>query len=94
MKVERTLVQVGDRLARAREELRIVEEQLLFQIDVAEEAHTRALMSETPLADREYRMARDDLHRLESERSRLHLQISEIRDEQNKLLDRMLERSS
>ena len=88
--MEKTLVQMGDRLAKAREELHIVEEQLLFQIDVAQEAHTRALLSETPLADREYRMARDDLQRLEAERTRLHRRIAEIRDEQNRLLDRML----
>ena len=91
MKVEKTLAQIGDRLARMREELSIVEEQLLFQIDVADEAHVRALLSETPLADREYRMARDDLHRLEVERKRLHGQIADIRSEQNRLLDQMLD---
>lgn len=89
MRVEKTLVHVGDRLSRAREELRIVEEQLLFQIDVVDQARTRMLLSETPLADREFRMARDDLDRIEAQRSRLQDEISEMRDEQDRLLDRM-----
>lgn len=90
MKIEKSLAQVGDRLNRAREELRIVEEQLLFQMDVVEEARTRMVVSETPLADREFRIARDDLERLRAERERHQSEIAEMRSEQDRLLDLML----
>ena len=72
------------------DELRIVEEQLLYQMDVLEEAKTRMLVSETPLADREFRIARDDYERLDRERKRVAREIDELRREQDQLLDRML----
>ncbi len=68
-----------------------MEEQLLFQLDVVEEARTRMLVSETPLADRAYRVARDDYERLRSERERYFAEIDDIRREQDRLLDRLLE---
>jgi hypothetical protein len=90
MHLERTLSQIGDRLKRAKEELRIVEEQLLFQMDVLEEAKTRMLVSETPLADREFRVARDDHERLLSQRADFQTEIADLQTEQDRLLDRML----
>lgn len=90
MSIERSLAELGDRLNRAREDLRIVEEQLLFQMDVLEEAKTRMLVAETPLADREYRIARDDHDRLAQERARVMEEIAELQGEQDRLLDRML----
>ena len=90
MHLQKSLAQIGDRLSKAREELRIVEEQLLFQMDVLEEAKTRMLVSETPLADREYRIARDDYERLEKQRDGFTTQIAELQKEQDGLLDRML----
>ena len=93
MHVERALTQLGERLARCREDLRIVEEQILFQRDVVDEAETRMVVSETPLAEREHREARDDLGRLERQRSRVAAEIAELRREQDRLLDRLLEPS-
>jgi hypothetical protein len=90
MHLERTLSEIGDRLKRAREELRIVEEQLLFQMDVLEEAKTRMLVSETPLADREFRVARDDHERLLRQRDDFQTEIADLQTEQDRLLDRML----
>lgn len=77
-------------MGRAREDLRIVEEQIVFQADVVEEAKTRMLVSETPLADREFRIARDDHERLLKERERVAAEIVELQAEQDRLLDRML----
>jgi hypothetical protein len=91
MHLERSLAQLRERLARCREDLRIVEEQILFQQDVVDEAETRMVVSETPLADREYRDARDDLGRLERQRDRVTAEMAELRREQDRLLDRMLE---
>ena len=90
MHIHKSLSSLGDQLDRARQELRIVEEQILFQMDVAEEEHTRMLMAETPLAERNHRIARDDLGRLHKERNRISQEIERLRAEQDRLLDRML----
>jgi hypothetical protein len=90
MHIQRTLSDLGGSLIRAREELRILEEQVLFQSDVVEDAKTRMLVAETPLADREYRIARDDLRRMELERGKVRTLIAELQAEQDRLLDRML----
>jgi hypothetical protein len=90
MRIHKSLNELGDRLIRARDELRIVEEQLLFQRDVVEESKTRMLVSETPLADRVYREARDDQRKLESQQERAQKEIEELRREQDRLLDLML----
>ena len=90
MRIHKNLSDLSDDLTRAREDLRIIEEQLLFQSDVVEEAKTRMLVSETPLADQEFRIARDDLDRLQRQREKLITEIDELRREQDRLLDRML----
>ena len=90
MRIKKDLADLGGNLERAREELRILEEQLVFQNDVVEEAKTRMLVSETPIADQEYRIARDDLERLRRQRERVVNQIDDLRREQDRLLDRML----
>jgi hypothetical protein len=90
MRIQQTLSDLNDRIARAREDLRIVEEQLLYQMDVLEEAKTRMLVSETPLADRDYRIARDDHDRMVKEREKVTVEIAELQREQDRLLDRML----
>ncbi len=94
MGIESNLAELGDLLSRAREDLRILEEQIVFQSDVFEEAKTRMLVAETPLADREYRIARDDLRRMEGERARIRDSISELQAEQDRLLDRLLAHST
>src|SRR6266545_6656353 len=93
----RTTVGIGDRLsalsgeiAEEQTQLRILEEQVVFQQDVAEEARIRALVSETPLADREARIAADDLSRLVRSRDDVLHRLSELRAEQDTLLERML----
>jgi hypothetical protein len=90
MQIERSMSQVGERLARAKEELRILEEQLMFQMDVFEEAKTRMLVSETPVADEEFRIAREDYDRLRKQRDAAVELIAELQSEQDRLLDRML----
>ena len=94
MNIEKSLAEIGDRLNKARNDLRIVEEQLLFQMDVVEETKTRALVAETPLADREYRMARDDHDRLVKQRDEVQRDILDLQKEQDRLLDRMLDSGS
>jgi hypothetical protein len=90
MRIQKSLTELGDSLTRAREDLRIIDEQLLYQADVVEEAKTRMLVSETPIADREFRIARDDYERLVRERAKLDAEIADLRTAQDRLLDRML----
>ncbi len=90
MDIEKSLHQIGDRLNKAREELRIAEEQLLFQMDVLEEAKTRMLVSETPVADQDFRIAREDYERMVKGREDATAAIAELQSEQDRLLDKML----
>jgi hypothetical protein len=90
MRIQKTLTDLGDRLTRARADLRILEEQILYQMDVLEEAKTRMLVSETPIADREYRIARDDYERMLRGRDEITKEIADLQKEQDRLLDRML----
>ena len=90
MRIEKSLSEVRERLAKARNELRIAEEQLLFQMDVLEEAKTRMLVSETPLADREYQDAVGDHERAVRARDAAAAEIKELEAEQDRLLDKML----
>jgi hypothetical protein len=90
-------VEISDRLsalsgeiAEEQTQLRILEEQVTFQQEVAEEARIRALVSETPLADRESREAGDDLARLMRSRDDVLRRVADLRAEQDSLLERML----
>jgi hypothetical protein len=90
-------VDISDRLsalsgeiAEEQTQLRIIEEQVTFQQEVAEEARIRALVSETPLADREARVASDDLGRLVRSREEAQRRLEDLRTEQDGLLERML----
>ena len=76
---------------RAREDLRIVVAQISFQLEVVEDKKTRMLVSETPLADRDFRIARDDLARMYKERARLTAEIARLQVEKDRVLDRMLD---
>ena len=91
VRIEKSLAEINERLVKAREELHIAEEQLLFQMDVVEEAKTRAIVSETPLADREHQEAQADLGRMTKARDEARERITELKKEQDKLLDRMLD---
>ena len=90
MDLQKSLAQLGDRITKARDDLHIVEEQILFQMDVVEDTKTRMLVSETPLAEREYRDATDDYQRMQKERDRVISEIAELQGEQDRLLDLML----
>jgi hypothetical protein len=82
---------VRQELARAREALRILDEQVAFAEDVAADATTRALVAGTPLADRDRHGADEDLRRARRERDDLAARISELTAEQDLLLERLLE---
>ena len=90
MDISDRLSALSGEIAEEQTQLRIIEEQVTFQQEVAEEARIRALVSETPLADREARVAADDLGRLVRSREEAQRRLDDLRAEQDSLLERML----
>jgi septal ring factor EnvC (AmiA/AmiB activator) len=93
--LQRRLVDVTERLKRVRSELAVAVEQQQFLEEQAEESRLRALVSETPLADAEARECRRHAEAMARHRQTLESTQTELRGEQDALLDRMaLELSS
>ncbi len=87
-RIRERLARVQDDLKRVRANQRVLAEQVAHLSDVADDAETRHLVAQTPLADREWRAARTD-------RDRHAVLLEESRDEAAALLeeqDRLLER--
>jgi predicted nucleic acid-binding Zn-ribbon protein len=72
-------------------EIGILEEQIAFQTEVADDARIRALVSETPLADRESQVASGDLARLMRLRTDALKRLEQLRADQDRLLERMID---
>jgi hypothetical protein len=87
--VERKLSESADRLRQLRAELAVVDEQLAFLADAADEARLRAMVSETPMADREHREAQKHADAMARHRSLLVGQIAELERSQDELLERL-----
>ena len=86
--IERRLRAVSEQLKSARDDLAVTEEQLVQLADEAEDARLRALVSETPLAEKEHRKASRHADRLRKHRDRLATKIAALDQEQDDLLDR------
>ncbi len=91
-RIERKLRGIGDQLEALRADLRVCDEQLDQVNDLAEECRIRALVSETPLAERDYREAERHADRLRKFRDELAQRISRLEIQQNNLLDRFTSR--
>jgi hypothetical protein len=87
--VERKITQVSARLKELRAELGVVDEQLAFFADAADEARLRALVSETPLADREHADAQKHATAMTRHRDDVVASIAELERTQDELLDRL-----
>jgi uncharacterized coiled-coil DUF342 family protein len=88
--IERKLFDVAQRLKRAREQLAIIEEQLVVMAEAADEARIRSLVSETPLAHREYAEAQRHAEAMERSRRSVAAEVSELQTSQDELLDRLI----
>jgi hypothetical protein len=88
--IERRLFDVAQRLKRAREELAVIEEQLAVLVDAADDARIRSLVSETPLAHREYSEARRHADAMERSRRAVAAEVVELQVTQDELLDRLV----
>ena len=91
--IKRKLDSLGEELAKLREDLAVSGEQIAFQVDVADDAHTRSLIEESPLSRRDHQEALGDLDRLKQHREEVILRIAELEKQRDALLDEMLEGS-
>lgn len=89
--LQKRLSEARDEVRRLRETLRVLDEQVAYQQDVADDATTRATVAGTPLADRERREAVDDLRRVKRQRDETAARIDELTSEQDVLLERLLD---
>ncbi len=88
--IERRLRAVSAQLKSARDDLAVSEEQLVHLADEADDARLRALVSETPVAERAHRKASRHAERLRKHRDRLSASIEALEAEQDQLLDRLI----
>lgn len=87
--VERRLVDVSERLKRARAELDVVDEQFHALTDEADDARLRSLVSETPLAEQEHRQTRRHAEAMGTARARLTQRIADLERQRDELLDKL-----
>jgi hypothetical protein len=87
--IERKLAQVHERLLEARAELLVVDEQLEFLAEAADDARLRALVSETPVAGREHQEAQKHADAMARHRASVAAKIAELETAQDDLLDRL-----
>ena len=88
--IERRLADSVKRLKRAREELAVIDEQASALNETAEEARLRALVSETPLANKEYQEAQRHADAMERAKRAVLSSIAELQRAQDELLDRLV----
>src|SRR5215204_1245509 len=91
--VERRLRQVSGRLRQLREELGVASEQLAHLSGAADDARLRALVSETPVAERDHRDAERHVDAMRRHRASVTDEIAALEAEQDELLDRLLAES-
>jgi hypothetical protein len=89
--VERRLSEVAEQLKALRPELAVADEQLAQLAEEAEDARLRALLSETPLAERDHREARKHAEAMRRHRDQVAGEIARLERSQDELLDRLLE---
>jgi uncharacterized coiled-coil DUF342 family protein len=68
----------------------VIEEQLAALSESAEEARVRSLVSETPLAHREYTEAQRHADAMSRTRRSVQASIDEMRATQDELIDRLM----
>jgi hypothetical protein len=88
--LERRLADVAERLKQLRAELTVAAEQLSSLEDDAAEARLRALVSETPLAEREHHEAQRHADAMLRHRAEVQSAIEQLERRQDELLDRLV----
>jgi len=88
--VERRLSEAAQRLKRLRADLQVVEEQMAFLVEAADDARLRALVSETPLAEHEHHDAQKQADAMARHRAELIASIHRLEAAQDELLDQLV----
>ena len=87
--LERRLSKVGSRLKSLRAELSVVDEQLLYLNEDAEDQAIRQLVAETAGSSFEARSARGNYDAMSKHRARVVEEIADLEQRQDELLDEM-----
>lgn len=88
--IERRLGEVHSKLLRAREELAVAEEQLSHLSDDADDMRIRSLVSETPLAEREWQEANRHAEIMRKSRDAALERVAELERSQDDLLTQLV----
>ena len=91
MDIAQRLRALSAEIATLQTEIGILEEQIAFQTEIADDARIRALVSETPIADRDAQVASGDLARIMRSRGDALKRLEQLRSDQDGLLERMLD---
>jgi len=87
--VERRLSKVGSRLKSLRSELAVIDEQLLYLGDDADDQAIRAMVAETASSSFEARSAKGNFANMTKHRVKVVEEIVELEQRQDELLDEM-----
>jgi chromosome segregation ATPase len=90
-RVRERLARIQEDLRRARAAERVLLEQVHYLDGLADDAETRRLTAETPLADRDWRDARTDLVRHTASLEDARRRVADLLAEQDDLLERLFE---
>ena len=85
--VEKKLADVAAKLDRARQELSIIDEQLAVMVDEADDLRIRALVAETPLANKEHAEAHRHAQAMQASRDHVAASIEDLLRRRDDLLD-------
>ncbi len=88
--IERRLGDVTKRLKRAREELAVIDEQRAAFAEAADDLRIRAMVAETPNAQKEHRDAQRHVDAMDSSRNELAKRIADLQRSQDELLNRLV----
>ena len=90
-RIQERLNRVQERLRRVRAEARVLAEQVAYLAEVADDAETRKLVAQTPLADREWQEARANLDRHAAQLDEARRDAEALAGERDDLLDQLLD---
>ncbi len=88
--IERKLRENGDELKRVREEIRVSTEQLEHLERDAEEARIRAMVSETPLSEQEFRETSRHAEKMRRHHTEQQERVVLLEARQDELLDELM----
>ncbi len=87
--VEKKLIALSSEITSLRSDLRVVEDQLIHFEDEAEDARLRALVSETPQANKAHREASSTVSAFRRDRDHKLAKIAKLERRQDEMLDRL-----